>query len=197
MLVRFDVSFNSVTLLRKAWVICPAPTEAKWSVMQTDPNLTIKVLRLLEHATLSELTDAVDYALSIGAKSVDAVESILCDQSQLRATVRCLLDEANDAVDERRGERRESFFSPVSITLEGQRQVSCFSRDISRRGIGLLHYMAVELGEVVLTIPSKSWGPIRIRAQIRWCRPCGEGWYLSGARFLEVLSSAAQRHSVE
>jgi hypothetical protein len=47
--------------------------------------------------------------------------------------------------------------------------------------------MALEPGEVMLTIPSKSCGQARIRACIMWCRPCGEGWYLSGARFLDVI----------
>ena len=56
-------------------------------------------------------------------------------------------------------------------------------------GIGLLHCIAVEPGEVVLKIPSKTCGDVRIRGEIVWCRPCGEGWYLSGARFVEVMES--------
>jgi len=114
--------------------------------------------------------------------------SSITGQSQLQLTIGRLLDEAKDAAGERRAESREPFFSPVTVTLEGQQQFSCFSRDISPSGIGLLHYMAVEPGEVVLTIPSKSCRHVRIRAKIVWCRPCGEGWYLSGARFLDVIS---------
>jgi hypothetical protein len=109
---------------------------------------------------------------------------------QLQATIRHLLDEGNDAMAERRAERREPFFSPITLALpgEGQPQFTCFSRDISPTGIGLLHCMPVERGEVLLTIPSKSCRPLRVRGQVMWCRPCGEGWYVSGIRFLDVIS---------
>ncbi len=109
----------------------------------------------------------------------------------LQKIVHALLDEAREGADERRTEKRESFFQPITLVLEKdqRRQFSCFSRDISATGIGLLHYMAVEPGEVVLKIPSKTCGDVRIRGEIVWCRPCGEGWYLSGARFVEVVVS--------
>ena len=42
------------------------------------------------------------------------------------------------------------------LAQDGGRQFTCFSRDISATGIGLLHCMALEPGEIVLTIPSKS-----------------------------------------
>jgi hypothetical protein len=109
----------------------------------------------------------------------------------LRKIVRLLLHEAREGAYERRAEKREPFFHPVTLVLgqDPQRKFTCFSRDIAASGIGLLHYMAVEPGEVVLTISSKSCGNVRIRSEIVWCRPCGEGWYLSGARFVEFLSS--------
>jgi transposase len=50
----------------------------------------IKVLRLLERATLPELTVAVDYALSIGATSVDAVQLILRSQQEQPVDLFCL-----------------------------------------------------------------------------------------------------------
>jgi hypothetical protein len=109
----------------------------------------------------------------------------------LEKIVRLLLNEARESADERRAEKREPFFHPVTLIVgQDQRQrFSCFSRDISATGIGLLHCMAVEPGEVVLKIPSMSCGDIRIRSEIVWCQPCGEGWYLSGARFVEVIAS--------
>jgi hypothetical protein len=115
-------------------------------------------------------------------------------QHQLQAMIRHLLDEAKDALGERRAERREPFFSPITLALpgEGQPQFTCFSRDISPAGIGLLHCVAVELGEVVLTIPSTSGRPLRIRGQVMWCQSCGEGWYMSGVRFLDVVSSCEE-----
>jgi transposase len=50
----------------------------------------IKVLRLLEHATLPELTGAVAYALSIGANSTDAVKLILQARREQPVNLFCL-----------------------------------------------------------------------------------------------------------
>ena len=50
----------------------------------------IKVLRLLEHATLPELAGAVEYALSIGANSVDAVKLILQSRQEHPVRLFCL-----------------------------------------------------------------------------------------------------------
>jgi transposase len=50
----------------------------------------IKVLRLLEHATLPELTGAVEYALSIGANSADAVKLILQSRREQPVNLFCL-----------------------------------------------------------------------------------------------------------
>jgi transposase len=50
----------------------------------------IKVLRLLEHATLLELSGAVEYALSIGANSADAVRLILQARQEQPVNLFCL-----------------------------------------------------------------------------------------------------------
>jgi hypothetical protein len=113
------------------------------------------------------------------------------DQRQLRETVHRLLQEEKKVAWERRAEKRVPFFQPVTLTVAGneRRQCSCFAKDISPTGIGLLHFVAIEPGEVVLTIHSKSFGDVRIRAEVVWSRPCGEGGYMSGARFFNVIAS--------
>jgi len=50
----------------------------------------IKVLRLLEHATLPELAAAVEYSLSIGAHSSDAVKLILQSRRERPISLFCL-----------------------------------------------------------------------------------------------------------
>lgn len=50
----------------------------------------IKVLRLLEHATLAELTGAVEYGLSIGANSADALRLILQARREQPVSLFCL-----------------------------------------------------------------------------------------------------------
>jgi hypothetical protein len=113
------------------------------------------------------------------------------DDQLLDKVVDVLLKESREGADERRAEYRDPYFVPVRVTFPGGngRQFSCFSRDVSVAGMGLLHYMELARGEVVLTIPSKSFGDVRIHSEIIWCRPCGEGWYMSGVQFIALLAA--------
>jgi hypothetical protein len=112
------------------------------------------------------------------------------DEGRLLTAIGLLLNEAKGGNGERRAKGREPFFCPVTLTFQRDEhhQFTAFSRDISPSGIGLLHYGAVELGSVVVTISSNSCGVVRIGSHIDWCQPCGEGWYLSGARFRQIIS---------
>lgn len=112
--------------------------------------------------------------------------SIDATPSTPEAAIGCLLGEARRLEGERRSHDREPYFRPVIAAFTGgarARETACFSRDISPSGIGLIHDAPVEPGETLLTIDSVSSGPIRLRAEIIWCEACGNGWYLSGARF--------------
>ena len=67
----------------------------------------------------------------------------------------------------RRGELRLPFCRPLSILLgDGATMVSAFSRDISSKGIGLMHSFPLEPGEIVVQIPSRSGNPVSIRTEI-------------------------------
>ena len=109
---------------------------------------------------------------------------------EVPASVLEFIEATQNRGDDRRTAVREPFFRPVTLefTVAGKSQErSCFSRDISPKGIGLLHNFSLEEGEnVVLTIHSDCLGRIRVRSEIMWCTPAGEGWHLSGARFLEL-----------
>jgi hypothetical protein len=120
-------------------------------------------------------------------KTLQTFES---EREQVCQTIERLLVEATPASGERRNAERKPYFRPVSLAvLEGGewRNFSCFSRDISPCGIGLLHNMPLERGEVELTIQMESAEDVRLKGEIMWCRPCGEGWFTSGARFLSAL----------
>jgi hypothetical protein len=109
----------------------------------------------------------------------------------VREIVHELLEETKPLKQERRAELRHPFFRPVHVIVEEQgicRNYSCFSRDISPAGIGLLHNMPLQRGEVVLTFPRQSGGEFQLQAKVQWCQPCGEGWYLSGAQFLGTVA---------
>jgi hypothetical protein len=88
---------------------------------------------------------------------------------------------------ERRTQERHPFFRPVMITIEGPERkcYSAFSREVSRGGIGLLHNMPLSPGKVVISISQEMTCAVTLPTELLWCRPCGEGWYLSGGRFLE------------
>ncbi|HUY89875.1 MAG TPA: PilZ domain-containing protein [Pirellulales bacterium] len=90
---------------------------------------------------------------------------------------------------ERRAASRLPFFGPVSVGLHGAEfpRFSAFARDISPLGVGLLHIMPLECGEVVVTLRREGEAPLALRTQIMWCEDCGEGWYASGGRFLDVV----------
>lgn len=98
-----------------------------------------------------------------------------------------LIVEARDYEKNARRYNRYAFFRPVSIRIEGDRHYSAFSRDISAWGIGLLHNFELTPGEVGIAISSEQGYSIPLRARIVWCRPCGEGWYISGGGFVGVV----------
>jgi len=121
---------------------------------------------------------------------LDLEPAVGSEEGQIGDTINRLLDEAKAAIDERGETNRTPFFGPVTITIEENGQqwhFSGFSREIAPTGIGLLHNMPLDPGEVVVTIPRRTAPDIRLRSKLRWCEPCGEGWYISGAEFRAVL----------
>ena len=115
------------------------------------------------------------------------------DQHALRVAVERLLRESPESLgSERPAQGRYPFFRPVTVAVDGDEADSllAFTRDISPLGIGLLHNAPLERGEVVLRFTGESNDQVLLRSEIVWCHDCGEGWYLSGARFLEVAADA-------
>jgi hypothetical protein len=91
---------------------------------------------------------------------------------------------------ERRTAERNGFFAPVNLkpcTAPTQRW-SAFSRDLSSDGIGLLHNMAIERGTICEVSVKCNGAELRHEAECMWCTAAGEGWYLSGWRFLSPRS---------
>jgi hypothetical protein len=97
-----------------------------------------------------------------------------------------LLREARDGYEiETRVEMRYSFCRLVSIQV-GDIRYPGISREISASGIGLLHPEAVPLDDAEISI-RLDHGDVSLRARIQWCKPLGEGWYISGALFTELV----------
>jgi hypothetical protein len=86
---------------------------------------------------------------------------------------------------EGRGATRYSFFRPITLFVGKERHTG-FSREVSETGIGLMHTIELSPGEVEVVIPTQQRYSVRIRTRIIWCKPCGEGWYISGGEFLGI-----------
>lgn len=119
---------------------------------------------------------------------------------------------AGETAGNQRHNKRYPFFRPVTITI-GESQATkhlAFARDIATKGIGLLHNLPLPTDRLLLSIPKAPIPTaedhrIDVNIDITWCKPCAEGWYLSGGRFvglaakqltsliLEVVSSELKR----
>jgi hypothetical protein len=91
---------------------------------------------------------------------------------------------ADDQMD-RRGAARYPFFRPASLANDredlGPHQA--FTRELSTTGIGLLHNVPISIGPLKVAIRYGDGQVAALPAEILWCRPCGDGWYVSGGRF--------------
>ena len=105
-----------------------------------------------------------------------------------RAIYQLIVEAQHNEKKDRRSEVRFAFFRPVSILTDDGHRYSAFSREISASGVGLIHNMNLPHGEVEVSISHEQGYSIRVRTQIVWCRPCGEGWYISGGRFVGVAA---------
>jgi hypothetical protein len=94
-----------------------------------------------------------------------------------------------DAGAEQRAAPRTPYFGSVTISLAGEEvpRFSAFARDLSPLGIGLLHIMPLEPGQMVVSLRNAAGETLSLRTQIVWCEPAGDGWYTSGGRFLDVF----------
>ena len=97
-----------------------------------------------------------------------------------------VLEAYDEGKRDRRAEVRYPFFRSVMLQVDGRRHAA-FSREISAGGIGLMHAIDLGNGEVEVSIPSRRGHSVRMRTRILWCRPCGDGWFISGGRFVDVV----------
>jgi hypothetical protein len=108
-------------------------------------------------------------------------------QNEMRPIIEGIIAEARLARQatfrENRCEERQPFFRSVILEVGG-RQYSAFTRDVSDNGMGFLHNAPIAGGEIVVRLNADSPRATRIRMKLMWCMPCGEGWYISGGRFI-------------
>jgi hypothetical protein len=106
--------------------------------------------------------------------------------AECNAEIQRLLLAAAKEEQERRDSQRHPFFTRVTLRVPGEGtrvRLSCFSRDVSEGGIGLLHHFPVIPGDVTVEIHVKEAKPVTLAGELVWCEPAGDGCYLSGVRF--------------
>ena len=86
---------------------------------------------------------------------------------------------------ERRVDPRYAFFTTVTLRPESSpgQSIAAFSREISASGVGLLHASPLVSGETYEIDIRIEEVRVRKKGRAAWCRPVGDGWYLSGCRF--------------
>ena len=77
---------------------------------------------------------------------------------------------------------------PAEIQTMRGNTVSAMTREISRYGIGLIHKGSLTPGEVTVRMASDT-RQFEYRVLMEWCRPCENGMFLSGGKFLTQKTS--------
>jgi hypothetical protein len=100
----------------------------------------------------------------------------------------------NAARDGESEQRRYPFFQKVTIERDRDSMgtVTAFTRNISTNGIGLFHNAPLDKEKVRVIIPTRKGQTVGVDVALRWCVPCGNGWHISGGRFVDL---AAQQSS--
>jgi len=93
--------------------------------------------------------------------------------------------------DEQRAHDRVDLNVPAAIITRRGNTVDAMTREISRKGIGLLHRGALSLGEVTVKMASET-REYTYRVELEWCVPCENGMFISGGRFLGKPDTAAE-----
>ena len=109
--------------------------------------------------------------------------------SEMALLVESMVKEEVSASRERRSAHRVPFVRPVIVTLDGEPQpFYSFSKNISSSGIGLIIRIAPPSGSGArLNIQRLKGAPAIVRAEMRWAEPFGEGWYLTGWKFISTV----------
>jgi hypothetical protein len=115
------------------------------------------------------------------------VAPTLHDTERLRRRLRPVLREARE-MDELADPTRTRYpcFRSASILLDSGIRYFGFSRDISINSIGLLHDIELPLTEMEINIATERGYAVKVRTQITYCAPCGQGWFLSGGKFSSI-----------
>jgi len=124
------------------------------------------------------------------------------EEDEIRSQVWALLTmlyPRNDLA-ERRSDNRYPFpylahLTPVGqdgITPEGE-TVVVVGKHLSERGFGFYHRATLPHRRMIVSLESRNGEWIAFLIDLRWCRFTKGGWYESGGRFLQAVTSPIQK----
>ena len=83
----------------------------------------------------------------------------------------------------RRSEERLELIVPGEVRTARGNMVDVLTRDISKKGIGLLHRGSLQPDQHVNISLKSSTREFCYKLFIRWCTPCSNGMFISGGTF--------------
>lgn len=96
-------------------------------------------------------------------------------------------DDARYVLTEMRSMHRENLVLPVTLLFADGTQLHSFSRNISPVCACLITKEAIAENQTVeLAIYRLNGKPDRVSADVRWCKPFGKEYYMSGWKFLQL-----------
>ena len=119
-------------------------------------------------------------------------QSSKAERLLLRETVGRLIERSQPLLADRRGEQRTAYLRPARLSVVDatsqqptSEAVDVFVVDLSLTGIGFVHQSKISAEDVVLSLQDgDNSAPIHIRTVIERSVSRGNGWFLSGGRFI-------------
>lgn len=91
---------------------------------------------------------------------------------------------------DRRAATREAFCRPVEIRVqELSRTISGITSNLSALGIGIITSEEIPECTAKIEVFTERAVASPILSELRWCRPFGNGWFVSGWKFVQVARS--------
>ncbi len=108
--------------------------------------------------------------------------------ADVEAAIKELLrEDARYTLTEMRSRYRENLVVPVIVHHSEKESFSGFSRNISEAGICIITEHPISDDSVADLDIYRLGGPsIRVTSNVRWCRPFGKHYYMSGWKFMNL-----------
>ena len=109
-----------------------------------------------------------------------------------------ILHQRGQVDNEFRSELRETAVFPATVQLQYELTRSRgFAKDVSRHGACIISEVEIKVDQIatleifpddhIFNVDAKEISPARVRASCTWVKPFGQGYYMSGWKFLRTV----------